>query len=210
MSPHPAPPPWNAECTPRLSQDGNRTICTAANGFNGSCSVLLVSSGSCGERAGSPPGERAWVIPAPRMARHLCGDLCCSICDAAQAAPVGLLPAGLLDDVATSHRANGMNPVRIIELYRNKGSRNIDAIQLFYQGKVRWEGTLCRLPAGSSPYAVLLPCSSAASACQHTVPAYYAYLSDAPAPPAAGDRQHRQRRGPSQRHTRGQADICWW
>jgi hypothetical protein len=66
------------------------------------------------------------------------------------------LAAGPLDNATTSHRANGMNPVRTIELYRNEGSRNIDAIQLFYQGKVRWEGIpcglpACRLPASSVP-----------------------------------------------------------
>jgi hypothetical protein len=56
---------------------------------------------------------------------------------AARAAPVLLPPAGHLDGVTTSHRANGMNPVRTIALYRNKGSGNIDAIKLSYNDKVR-------------------------------------------------------------------------
>jgi hypothetical protein len=131
----------NTECTARLSQDGNRSICTTANGFNGSCPVLLVSSGYCGERADRLTGEQAWVESV--CARGAPASTCTAAAvRAALAAPVLLPPAGHLDGVTTSHRAKGMNPVRTIELYRNEASRNIDAIQLFYQGKVRQP--LCR------------------------------------------------------------------
>jgi hypothetical protein len=48
----------------------------------------------------------------------------------------GLLSAGPLDTIDSSHKANGINPASTIELFRLPGSNNIDAIQIYYTNGV--------------------------------------------------------------------------